>query len=287
MIVLNGRAYGKLNLTLDILDRRPDGYHNLRSVMTKLDLWDEVQVELETGKPWQLCCQAPGVPTDSGNLCWKAAEKYFAAAGIAPPGLTIRLQKRLPSQAGMAGGSADAAAVLELLNGHYNALPFQALTALCAAVGSDVPFCLSGPTALVEGKGELVRSLPALPKQMVYVLVQPEFSVPTPALFRQLDACPAPRKPGTDAMLAAIDQGGVMAICQALSNDFQPLVEKAHPVVGKIRRELYAQGAKGTALTGTGSVVYGIFTDMALAEKSLRIMELTYPWVRLVRQLAG
>lgn len=259
MTVLRETARGKLNLTLDVLGRRPDGYHELEMVMVSVSLADELTLELETGTPWTVECGVPGVPDGPENLCWKAARLYCDAAGVDPEGLRIRVQKRIPAQAGMAGGSSDAAAVLRALNRHYGRFDDAQLRTLGLQVGSDVPYCLFGGVALAKGRGELLTRLPDLPDELWFVLAKPEFSVSTPALFRELDAAGVTARPDTAAMLRAIERGDRNAIGANLQNAFEPVIAEQYPIVEKLRGVLLAHEAVGARLTGTGSVVFGLF----------------------------
>ena len=261
MISLRETAWGKLNLTLDVLGKRADGYHDLEMVMCSVSLRDELTLNLGTGKPWAVTCDRPGIPAGPENLCWKAAAAYCEAAGVDPQGLSVHIEKKLPAQAGMAGGSSDAAAVLRALNRHYGRLSEEALRAVGLSVGSDVPYCLFGGMALARGRGELLSRLPALPKGLCFVLAKPEFSVSTPALFRQLDAVGVTQRPDTPAMLRALEAGNAAEIGRQLANAFEPAVAADYPVVEQIRRVLLANGALGARLTGTGSVVFGLFDD--------------------------
>ena len=141
MITLYEYAYAKLNLTLDVLDKRDDGYHDIKSIMQTVSIRDDVEIDLGTGKPWKLSCSDDRVPTDERNLAWKAARAFFDRIKEDPQGIEIRITKRIPMEAGMGGGSADAAAVLRALNEHYgNPMSILALAELGATVGSDVPF---------------------------------------------------------------------------------------------------------------------------------------------------
>ena len=196
-VVLRETAYGKLNLTLDILGKRPDGYHDLEMVMCSVDLADELTLELGAGGGWSVTCDRAELPQDEGNLCWRAARSYFDAAGLDPDGLRIRVRKSIPAQAGMAGGSSDAAAVLRALNRHYGRFSGAALREIGLQVGSDVPYCLFGGVALARGRGEELTRLPDLPGELHFVLAKPDFSVSTPELFREIgraDGVPQSRK---------------------------------------------------------------------------------------------
>ena len=164
MTTLYEGAFAKINLTLDVLGKRADGYHDLQSVMQTISIRDDVEIDVGTGKPWRLLCSVEGIPTDEKNLAWKAAKVYCDAMDKDPEGLEIRIVKRIPAGAGLGGGSADAAAVLRALNRHYgDPLSVLALAELGAQVGSDVPFCVVGGTAMVEGRGERLRKLPDMP----------------------------------------------------------------------------------------------------------------------------
>ena len=279
MTVLQTEAYGKLNLTLDIVGKRADGYHDLQMVMTSVSLSDTVRITLGTGKPWEVLSDCGNIPQNEGNLCWKAARLYFDAALIDPQGIRVFLSKRIPSQAGMAGGSSDAAAVLRLLNGHYKALTEPMLYQIALAVGSDVPYCLFGGTALAEGRGEVLTRLPDLPEKLCYVLVKPDFAVSTPALFRAFDASGTAVKPDNPAMCRAIEAGDPAAIGRLLENDFEPEIVKDYPIVEEIRRQLLSLGALGARLTGTGSVVFGIFDNEAAAFAASEALHGSYPLV--------
>ena len=164
MTTLYEGAFAKVNLTLDVLGKREDGYHDLQSVMQTISVRDDVEIDVGTGKPWVLTCTNPEIPTDERNLAWKAAKVFCETLKKDPGGLAIRILKRIPSGAGLGGGSADAAAVLRALNRYYDApLSIMALAELGALVGSDVPFCVLGGTAMVEGRGERLRKLPDMP----------------------------------------------------------------------------------------------------------------------------
>ena len=154
MTTLYEAAFAKLNLTLDVLGKREDGYHDLQSVMQAISIRDDIEIDVGTGKPWKLQCTAEGIPTDEKNLAWKAAKVYCEALKKDPNGLEIRITKRIPSGAGLGGGSADAAAVLRALNRYYEEpLSVMALAELGAEIGSDVPFCVLCGTVMVEGRG--------------------------------------------------------------------------------------------------------------------------------------
>lgn len=286
MIVLHETAPGKLNLTLDVLGKRPDGYHDLEMVMASVSLRDRLTLELGTAEPWSVICDRPGIPDGPDNLCWKAARAYCDAAGLDPGGLRIRVQKHIPAQAGMAGGSSDAAAVLRALNRHYGCFSDEALRAIGLRVGSDVPYCLFGGVALARGRGEVLSRLPNLPGELCFVLVKPEFSASTPALFQALDAAGVTARPDTEAMLSAIRRHDRNAIGANLQNAFEPLVAAQYPVVEVLRQTMLSRGAIGARLTGTGSVVFGLFCSKLRAFTTALELEELCPWVQLATAVA-
>ena len=274
MITLQEPAYAKLNLTLDILNKREDGYHEIESIMQQITLRDDIEIDLETGEDWKLECDWEDVPTDSENLAWKAAGLFYKTIGKDPQGITIRITKRIPMGAGLGGGSADAAAVLIALNRHEGE-PFSKwdLARLGAKIGSDVPFCVTGGTALAKGRGEKVAQLLPMP-QCFYCVAKPEFSVSTPELYAKWDAQENPYHPDTNNMGRSLDQQNLLHVAGYLGNSFEPLVAAEHPEIEAIQSKMKDCGALGCAMTGSGSAVFGIFDafDMA-AMASMELME--------------
>lgn len=265
MITLQQQAYAKLNLTLDILGKRDDGYHDLRSVMQQISLCDDIEIDVETGEDWKLECDREDIPTDSSNLAWKAAGVFYKALGKDPQGITIRITKRIPSQAGLGGGSADAAAVLNALNDHEGkSFTAQELADLSAKVGSDVPFCVLGGTALVEGRGERVTAVNPMP-DCFYCIVMPDFSVSTADLYRAIDEKGTTYRPDTDGMLAALQSGDLLHAAGYVGNAMEPLVSADHKQIKEMKDAMLDSGALGAAMTGSGSAVYGIFDSFDMA----------------------
>lgn len=274
MITLQEKAYAKLNLTLDILGKREDGYHDLESVMQQITLCDDIEIDVQTGEDWKLECSDAAIPADASNLAWKAAGVFYRSIGKDPQGITIRINKRIPAQAGLAGGSADAAAVLRALNAHEGEpYTLEKLAELAGKIGSDVPFCVLGGTALAKGRGEKLTKLPPMP-QCFYCIVKPDFSVSTPALFEAYDQAPAALHPDTEGMLDALKNKDLMHVAGYVFNVMEPVVAKEHPEILMIKDTLDSCGACGCAMTGSGSAVYGIFDafDMA-AMASMQLID--------------
>ncbi len=279
MTTLYEGAYAKLNLTLDVLGKRTDGYHDLKSIMQTISIRDDLEIDVGTGKPWVLKCDREDIPTDAQNLAWKAAQVYCDALHKEPNGLEIRITKRIPSQAGLGGGSADAAAVLRALNRYYDEpLSILALAELGAEVGSDVPFCTLGGTALVEGRGERLQKLPNLP-QCVFAVCKPDFSASTPELYRRLDARAIAVRPDHAAMHAAILAGDLGGIACNLCNVFDPLVAEEHPELNYIKSIFHSYGALGQQMTGSGSAVFCMVENFEYAAVICSMLRENYPQV--------
>lgn len=278
-------AFAKLNLTLDVMDKRPDGYHDIKSVMQAISLRDDVQIDIDTGKAWLLECTEPGIPCDESNLAWKAAKVFLEATGKTVDGLRIHITKRIPSQAGLGGGSADAAAVLRGLNKHFgNPLSILALSELGASVGSDVPFCVLCGTAMAEGRGERLRKLPNMP-DCVFVVCKPDFSVSTPELYAKIDSAAIARRPDHQAMESALIAGDLGKIAENLCNVFDPVVTADHLELNYIKSILNSYGSVGHLMTGSGSAVFGIMPNFEYAAVACNMLKDNYPKVYIAKPI--
>ena len=267
MTTLYEPAYAKLNLTLDVLGKREDGYHDLQSVMQTVSVQDDLEIDVGTGKSWCLKCDKEGIPCDERNLAWKAAKVYCDALGKDPDGLEIRITKRIPSQAGMGGGSADAAAVLRALNGYYgNPLSIDELADLGARVGSDVPFCVVGGTCMCEGRGEILRKLPNMP-DCFFVVCKPEFSVSTPELYQKIDSVAISQRPDHTAMENGLITGDLEKVARNIYNVFDPVVTAEHPELDDIKAVFQRCGAISGQMTGSGSATYAMVTETEVASE--------------------
>lgn len=286
MTTLYEGAYAKLNLTLDVLGKRADGYHDLKSVMQTISIRDDVEIDVDTGKPWCLKCDKEGIPCDETNLAWKAAKAFFETTKKQTTGIEIRITKRIPSEAGMGGGSADAAAVLRALNRHYDApLSIAALAELGGTVGSDVPFCVLGGTAVVEGRGERLRKLPDMP-ECIFVVCKPDFSASTPALYAKLDEAPIGKHPEHNAMESAILSGDLAGIAQHLYNVFDPLVTGEHLELNYIKSIFNSYGSFGQQMTGSGSAVFCIVPEFEYAAVICQMLKDNYPQVFIAKPVS-
>ena len=279
MTTLYEGAFAKINLTLDVLGKREDGYHDIKSVMQSISLRDDIEIDVGTGKPWKLLCDKEGIPTDESNLAWKAAKLFLDTIGKDPNGLEIRITKRIPSQAGLGGGSADAAAVLRALNRHYGApLSLPALAELGGQIGSDVPFCVLCGTAVCEGRGEKIRHLPDMP-QCIFVVCKPDFSVSTPELYAKIDEKAIANRPNHQAMESAILAGDLVQIVNHICNVFDPVVTEEHLELNYIKSVMNSYDGVGMQMTGSGSAVYCIVQEFEAAAVICNMLRDNYPQI--------
>ena len=269
-------APAKINLALDILGKRPDGYHALCSIMQTVSLCDSVELA-EGGEGFTLSMAGFAPPEGRKTLEQRAAEAFFARLGRVMPPLTVRIAKRTPAYAGLGGGSADVAALLRILRDRYAPkMEDAALESIGAEVGSDMPFCLRGGTALAEGRGEILTDLPPLPDCWI-VLCKPPFPIPTPMLFARADSVAIRHRPDIPGMRKALGNGDLEGVAGRLGNVFEEVLPPECGAVFAIRDALLAAGALGAGMSGSGPTVFGIFREEGLAraaqEKTLPLGE--------------
>ena len=259
-------GWAKLNLSLDVLGKLEGGYHEMKMVMQTCTLGDDVRVALTEGGGITVRSNFGFLPHDGNNIAAKAAAAFFAAAGMEGAGARITLRKRIPVGAGLGGGSADAAAVLRALNTLTGAgLDAAALESVAAAVGSDVPFCIRGGTALAVGRGEQLRPAPPMPDCGI-VICKPRFSIRTPELFQKIDGRRSRIHPDTEGLLAAMAAGDVPGLARRMYNVFEDVLPRRCGEIAVIKTALLDAGALGAVMTGTGSAVFGVFPDAPRAE---------------------
>ena len=285
MTTLYEGAFAKINLTLDVLGKREDGYHDIKSVMQTISIRDDIEIDIGTGKPWVLTCTNESIPTDERNLAWKAAKLYCDTMKYDPDGIEIRITKRIPTEAGLGGGSADAAAVLRALNRHYgDPLSIMALAELGAQVGSDVPFCVICGTAMVEGRGERLRKLQNMP-DCFFVVCKPEFSCPTAQLYEKLDSKTIGKRPDHNAMESALIAGDLGKVCENICNVFDPVVTEDHLELNYIKSIFNSYGSVAQQMTGSGSAVYAIVTEFEYAAVICSMLKENYPNVYIAKAI--
>ena len=272
------KALAKLNLSLDVLGTRPDGYHDMKMVMQSITLSDDITVTDNDGPGIRVSSNVGFLPTNEKNLAVAAALRFYEGLGKAPRSVDLSLEKSIPVCAGMAGGSSDAAAVLRALN-EMEGRPYDLmeLAKVGEKVGSDVPYCVLGSTALAEGRGEILRELPPLPKCWA-VLCKPDFSVSTPALFGKIDSVRLRCHPDTEGVLRALEQDDLSGVARRLYNVFEDaLPERCAQKVNQVKSVLIDCGAMGAVMSGTGSAVYGLFDNEQAAQYAKAELLLLYP----------
>ena len=268
-------APAKVNLALDILDTRPDGYHDMKMVMQTISLCDTVSVE-ETAAGFELRTDGDFIPAGKKTLEQRAAEAFFEAAGLPMPGLRVTLEKVTPAYAGLGGGSADVAALLRILRDNYAPeMSTEELERIGFTVGSDMPFCVRGGTALAEGRGEVLTDLPPLP-DCWFVLCKPDFGIPTPSLFALVDGGELTCRPDIGGMGLALESGDLAGVAARLGNVFEEVLPEEYHEVFTIKNRLMELGALNAAMSGSGPTVFGIFAEQETAKRAAAVLKETY-----------
>lgn len=276
-MVYTEKAYAKLNLSLDILGRRADGYHEMRMVMQSVDLADTVTMTMQPEPGLCLTADLPFLPRGSGNIAVKAAVRFFEETSIEAPGLAIDLKKRIPVCAGMAGGSSDGAAVLRLLRRVCSPeLSRERLEEIGAQVGSDVPYCVRGGTVLAEGRGECLTDLPPLPPCWL-VVCKPSCSISTPELFGLVRVKRLRFHPRTQELRTALERGDLEGVARRLYNVFEDVLPRRYRQVFEIKSRLLELGAMAASMTGSGPTVFGIFRERDSAQCAADAMAAAFP----------
>ena len=269
------KANAKINLTLDILSKRSDGYHEVEMVMQSVGLFDTIRMERQqTSISLQMDVQ--GLLTDETNLAWKAARLFFDVYKI-QEGVSIEIEKRIPIAAGLAGGSADAAGVLIGMNRLFGMeLTAKELCALGEQIGSDVPFCIEGGTMLATGRGEILRRLSNL-QPLFVVLAKPPVSVSTAWAYKNYDDMGALYHPDTKAMIAALSEGRVDDVANSLANVLEEVTLKAHTIIEAYKRVLKESGSMASLMSGSGPTVFALAKTKAEADHAAAALSKDYP----------
>ena len=265
------KAFGKINLTLDVVGRRQDGYHLLDTVMQTVSIWDELEIQTGREKGVHLECNRESLPLDSKNTVYRAAKFFMEDQGLENESLSIYIHKFIPTRSGMGGGSADAAAVLRGLNELYDAkLSQEKLMELGAKVGADVPFCVGGGAARCTGTGTQVAPAPMMPSCWL-VVCKPPAGMSTPRAYALLDQYPLSSTQATPRMMDALNAGNLRRVAKGLANRFDETIRMAQ--VRGVKRAMLGIGALGAMMTGSGSGVYGIFETEQQAKAAMKGLE--------------
>lgn len=277
-------ANAKVNLTLCVGKKRPDGYHQVETVMTGVALGDTVTLERHPGIRDELICLPPVTERVEDNLCMKALRVFFAEFGAREEYVTITLTKQIPTQAGLGGGSSDAAAVLRGLRRLYAPqLSDTRLEELAAQLGSDVPYFIRGGTVLATGRGEQLTTLPPMPPCW-FVVVKPEEGYATGAMYSAIDRAGAAKWMDSQAVCQALAAGNLAGVAAGLDNDFQRVLPEGS-AVPEIVETLRQAGALNAQMTGSGSAVFGLFRDREAAEAAAAALQADYPRTFCVSQV--
>ncbi len=277
------KSYAKINLTLDVLKKLENGYHEVRMIMQSLNLFDLVIVDKEPSKI-KISTNNKSIPTNSKNIAHKAAVAFFEATGI-QGGAKILIHKNIPVAAGLAGGSGNAAAVLCALNLLYNAnLSEEKLLEIGLSLGADVPYCILGGTYLAEGIGERLTKLPDFTGYTV-VLAKPDINISTAAIYNKIDSTGDLIHPDTKAVSSAIERNDVNGVAMGLSNVMESVTKEDCPEIVKIREDMMSLGAIGSAMSGSGPTVFGIFPDNASAKQACDYFSKKYDEVFLTHTI--
>lgn len=262
------KAYAKINLGLDVLRRREDGYHDVRMIMQSVGLYDKLTLKKITKDEILLNSNVGSLPNNEKNLVYKAISLIKQECGITS-GVKADLEKNIPMAAGMAGGSTDAAAALIGMNKLFDlGLSQEKLMELGVKIGADVPYCIMGGTALSEGIGEVLTQLPPMPH--CYILIaKPRISVSTRFVYENLEANKLPYHPDIDGMIEAIKQDDLSGVTDRLSNVLETVTEKKYPIISQIKKAMVEAGALNSLMSGSGPTVFGIYEDQDTAMKAL------------------
>lgn len=267
-------APAKINLTLNVLGKRADGYHELETVMQQISLADKIYLQTG-GEGIRVTSNCPGLPDNQDNLAWQAAQLLTAKFSL-PAGLHIFIEKNIPIGAGLAGGSSDAAAVLRGINAGFGlGLPQDELLELGLALGSDVPFCLLGGTALARGRGEILTPLPEGPC-LEMVLVKPDYQLSTAEIYRDFRLDRVQDPPDNAAFLEAWRKCDIIAVAAQMKNVLETVSITRCPEISAIKQQLQDLGALHTLMSGSGPSVVGVFISRAEAMSAWGIMRDRY-----------
>ena len=261
------KALAKINLGLDVLGRRENGYHDVRMVMQSIYLYDEVTINIKDEPGIELKTNLYFLPTDESNIAYKAAKMLIEEFDI-QKGVEIILNKHIPVSAGMAGGSTNAAAVLFGMNKMFDlGLSIEELMERGVKLGADVPYCIMRGTVLAEGIGEDLTKLPAMPK--CYVLIaKPPISVSTKAVYEALDSKENIEHPDIDGLIKGLEEADLNKIASSMGNVLEDVTIPMHPVIAKIKEDMIKEGALNAMMSGSGPTVFGLFETRSQAKKA-------------------
>lgn len=273
------KTYAKINLTLDVTGKRPDGYHNIDSIFEELSVFDTVTVSLNDSEKTTVSCNVPEVPCDERNIVWKAADVFFSAAGIKNPGINIHIEKNIPCQAGMGGGSTNAAGVFKILRHIFNnKMTDEELRKISVKTGADTPFFIKGGLAHITGIGDIITELKPLSEHFIVVAKGTE-GVSTAGAYKEIDSLSSPEHQNTEQILSFCANDDIVSLMSSALNTFE--LTTLPDDIGNIKLIMKKHGSAGTLMTGSGAAVFGIFTDRDKAEEACKELKSIYPFAEL------
>ncbi len=277
------KAYAKINIALDVVGKRDDGYHLLRMIMQSIDLYDTIEInKIDSGI--SLKCNKHYVPTDERNLAYKAAKLFMETYSI-EDGVEIELIKNIPVSAGLAGGSTNAAGVLKLMNKMFDInASEEELKILGLKLGADVPYCISGGTALCEGIGEKITQLKSF-KDKILVLIKPPFGVSTREVYKSFDLTKVIFHPRIEALIEAMEDDDIYFVANNMKNLLENVTLRRHRVLMNIKEDVKIDGSIGTMMSGSGPTVFAFFDDMLKAQMCYDNMKKKYKDVFITRTI--
>lgn len=276
---LSVKTYAKINLTLDVTGKRPDGYHNIDSIFEEISVYDIVTVEKNSTERITVTCNIPGIPCDESNIVYKAAAVFFEETGISNPGININIEKNIPSQAGMGGGSTNAAGVFRILNKMFETnLSVEKLKEISVRTGADTPFFINGGIAHITGIGDIITELSPMSEHHI-VAAKGNAGVSTPAAYREIDSLQAVPHQNTISVLKACENDSISALMNEALNTFE--LTSLPDDINNIKKVMQKHGTIGTMMTGSGAAVFGIFTDKSQAEAATAELSALYPFAEL------
>ncbi|MDY6013263.1 4-(cytidine 5'-diphospho)-2-C-methyl-D-erythritol kinase [Clostridium sp.] len=277
------KAYAKVNIALDVIGKREDGYHLLKMIMQAIDLYDEIIVE-KIDKGIKINCNKPYVPTDERNLAYKAAKLFIDKFNI-NSGVSITIKKNIPVSAGLAGGSTDCAAVLKLMNSIFKTnLTDQELMDLGVKLGADVPYCIVGGTALCEGIGEKITKIKPF-KDKILVLVKPPFGVSTKAVYQDFDLSKVVFHPDVEGLIKNIEKDNLDYVAKNMKNLLENVTLLKYKEIISIKQAMIENGSIGSMMSGSGPTVFAFFDDMVKAQKCYDVMKKKYKDTYITRTI--
>jgi len=282
---LSVNTYAKINLTLDVTGRRPDGYHNIDSIFEEISVYDTVTIEKNSSGSIAVSCSVPGIPCDENNIVYKAAQIFFSKTGTDNPGISIHIEKNIPSQAGMGGGSTNAAGVFRILNKMFGTgLSDEELMKISVASGADTPFFIKGGLAHITGIGDIITVLKPMEEHFI-VAAKGTAGVSTPQAYREIDGLSEVPHQNTETILRACENNDIKLLMSEALNTFE--LTSLPDDISSIRKIMKKHNTSGTMMTGSGAAVFGIFENMNDAVSAEKELSAVYPFVKICSNICS